>query len=154
MKNYLYTMIPNLEGIYYEEEAPCHYNAIHKISDCYVLFSGSHLPLGHQVLSDRDTSIYYKVRKMLNMHYTACTNILDSSARGVNQEFRVKKSYGCYLVYGPDHFISLCRDGVQLHNHPGKNLGWEYIIYPDTFYDVLQRTRDILIELDKVWRTI
>jgi hypothetical protein len=154
MKNYLYIGPSKVEGIYYEEESPRHYNAIHKLPDCYALFLSSHLPLGYQILPDRDTSIYYKVRKMLNMHYTVCTNILELSARGVNHEFRVKKSYGCYSIYGPDHLISLYRDGVQIYNHPGKNLGWEYIIYPDTFYDVLQRTRDILVDLDKVWKTI
>lgn len=156
MKNYLYTMIPNLEGIYYEEaEDSLLFNAIHKVKkDSYSLFISSHLPLGYQILPDRDKSIYYKVKKMIDMHYTACTNILDSSTKGVNHEFRVKKFYDSYLVYGPGYIITLTRGGIQLHSHSGKNLGWEYIIYPDTFYDVLQRTRNILVELDKIWETI
>jgi hypothetical protein len=155
MKNYLYTLLPDLEGIYYEEAEESHlFNAVHKVKDSYSLFISSHLPSGYQILPDREKSIYYKIRKLLNLHYTSCVNILESSARGVNHEFRVRKSYGCYLVYGPDHSIVMHRDGIQILNHSGKNLGYEYIILPDTFYNVLQRTRDVLIELDKVWDSI
>lgn len=154
MKNYLYTMLPNLEGIYYEEADEHHLNAVHKVQDSYSLFITSHLPSGYQILPDREKSIYYKIRKLLNMHYVTCINILDSSARGVNHEFRVRKFYGSYLVYGPDCSIIVHRDEVQLLNHSGKNLGYEYIILPDTFYNVLQRTSDILVELGKVWESI
>lgn len=148
-------MLPQIEGLYYEEaEKPCLFNAVHKLADSYSLFVSSHLPLGYQILPDRDKSIYYKIQKMLKLHYITCGNILDSSVKGVNHEFRVRKFYGSYIICGPNHHIMMDSKGVRLDNHPTKNLGWEYIIYPDTFYDVLQRTKDFLTELDKVWDSI
>lgn len=148
-------MLPQIEGLYYEEaEEPCLFNAVHKLADSYSLFVSSHLPLGYRILPDRDKSIYYKIQKMLKLHYITCGNILDSSVKGVNHAFRVRKFYGAYMIYGPDHYMLIDSKGIQLDNQPTKNSGWEYIIYPDTFYDVLQRTRDFLIELDKVWESI
>lgn len=155
MKNYLYTLLPDLEGIYYEEaEEPCLFNAIHKIKDSYSLFFSNHLPLGYRILPDKDKSIYYKVKKMLNLHYVTCGNILNLSVKGVDDTFRVRKFYGSYIICGPDHHIMIDPKGIQLNNYAVKNRGFEYIIYPDTFYDVLQRTKDFLIELDKVWDSI
>ncbi len=155
MKNYISTTFPKLWGSYYEEiEGSFLFNAVHKMAGSYNLYTSSYLPLSYQILPDRDESIYYKIKKMLSLHYTVCTNILDLSEKGVNHEFRVKRFYNSYLVYGPGYSITLCRDGIQLHSHSGKNLGFDYIILPNTFYDVWQRTRDILAELDKVWDSI
>lgn len=157
MKNYLYTALPNfnLEGIYYEEAEESYlFNAVHKVNDSYSLFISSRLPLGYQILPDRDKSIYHKIRKLLNMHYITCVNILDSSVKGVNHEFRVRKFYGSYIVCGPDHHMMIDSKGIRLNNYSVKNLGFEYIIYPDTFYDVLQRTKNFLTELDKIWNSI
>ena len=155
MKNYLYTLLPNLEGIYYEEAEESHlFNAVHKMKDYYSLFSSSHLPSGYQILPNKDKSIYYKIQKMLNLHCITCGNILDSSVKGVNPEFRVRKFYGSYIICGPWHHIVIEPKGIRLDNYSVKNRGYEYIILPDTFYNVLQRTRDILIELDKVWNSI
>jgi len=155
MKNYFYTMISTIEGIYYEEaEESSLFNAVHKLGDSYSLFISSHLPLGYQILPDRDKSIYYKVQKMLKLHYMTCGNILDSSVKGVDDTFRVRKFYDSYIVCGPNHHIMIEPKGVRLVNYSAKNRGYEYIIYPDTFYNILQRTKDFLIELDKVWESI
>lgn len=155
MKNYLYTLLPDLEGIYYEEAEESHlFNAVHKVKDSYSLFISSYLPSGYQILPDREKSIYYKIRKLLNMHYITCGNILDSSVKGVNHEFRVRKFYGAYMIYGPNHSIVMHRNGIQILNYTGKNLGYEYIILPDTFYNVLQRTKDLLTELYDIWEKI
>lgn len=148
-------MISTIEGIYYEEaEESSLFNAVHKLGDSYSLFVSNHLPLGYQILPDRNKSIYYKVQKMLKLHYITCTNILDSSVKGVYDEFRVRKFYDSYIICGPDHHIVIEPKGIRLLNYPVKNRGFEYIILPDTFYNVLQRTKDILTELDKVWNNI
>lgn len=155
MKNYLYTALPHIEGIYYEEaEEPHLFNAVHKMQNYYSLFLSSHLALGHEILPDKDKSIYYKIQKMLKLHYITCRNILDLSVKGVDDTFRVRKFYDSYIVCGPDHHIVTEPKGIRLNYYSVKNLGYEYIILPDTFYNVLQRTKDILVELDKVWNSI
>lgn len=155
MKNYLYTILPNIEGIYYEEaEESYSLRAVRKMKNYYSIYDSPYLPFGYQILPDRDKSIYYKIQKMLKLHYITCTNILDLSTKGVNHEFRVRKLYGTYIICGPDYHITIEPKGVKLDNYSAKILGYEYIILPDTFYNVLQRTMDILKELDEIWKTI
>lgn len=140
-------------GKYYYESTddPCLFNCVFNYTNHFSTFQTCKLPEGYIILENANP-IYHKVKKMINLYYIACHNIITKNSTGhcYTNSIPVKKFYDFYTMIDECHTIDINPRKITLSQHSRNMYATHYIPGEIYYPEILQRTFNIIEELNKL----